>query len=179
MKLREVTNELHEVKTTCKQVCRENKALSCAIAGVGPGRGGKTRKGFSDLSRQRKSVGQSQAVVNIQAALSFLENDGLKATTVNVAEAANSQKMYFVDIQKSSFCSQSSIDNQNAHSNIHLDMVLYVKEKFNLSREAYHKLSMACRDLPCSSKVQKRVQELNKKRNISPCPANPGVQQSL
>ena len=102
-----------------------------------------------------------------------MENDGLKATLVDVTDVASSQA-YVVDIQSGSFSSQSCT-KQTVQSNTKLDMVLYVKEKFNLSREAYHKLSMVVRDLPHSSVVQKQVQELNKKWSIKPCPASLGV----
>ena len=172
-KLKEVTNELQVVKSTCKKAERANKALSCTIAGVGSR---KSRKSLCNLSRQRKHERKKQALVNIQAALSFLENDGLKATSVDVTDVTSSQA-YVADIQSGSFSSQSCT-NQTVQSNTKLDMVLYVKEKFNLSREAYHELSIVVRDLPRSSVVQKRVQELNNKWSIKPCPANLGVQQS-
>ena len=66
---------------------------------------------------------------------------------------------------------------ETAQSDTQLDMILYTK--FNLSKEPYHELSMVCHDLPRYSKLRKWIQELNKKWDIAPCPANLGVQQSL
>ena len=84
-----------------------------------------------------------------------------------------------MDVRSGSFSLIVSSNSHNSQSDNQLDMILYVKEKFNLSRETYHELSMFYRNLPCSCKLQKRIQELNKRWDIAPCPANLGVQQSL
>ena len=60
-----------------------------------------------------------------------------------------------------------------------LEMVLYVKEWFDLSNAAYHELSMVCRGLPRSWKMKDFVQCLNSLWKIKPCPEGYGMQQSL
>lgn len=100
--LRDITNELREAKSTCKQIYAANKALSHTIACGTQGRGRKACKSLCDLSRQRKTTRKKQAVANIQVALSFLENGGLMATSVNVVDVTKSQ-IYMVNVKTGIF----------------------------------------------------------------------------
>lgn len=46
--------------------------------------------------------------------------------------------------------------------------------------EAYHELTMICKDLPRSWKIQDRIREINRKWNLFPTPGDTnGVQQSI
>ena len=57
--------------------------------------------------------------------------------------------------------------NKNGSDNIHTS--LYVKDKFGVSNEAYHELSMLS-DLPSISKVKKLLKSLNSQFGISVTP---------
>ena len=41
-----------------------------------------------------------------------------------------------------------------------MNLLLYTRETLNVSNEAYHELSMICKDLPRSWKVQERKERL-------------------
>ena len=56
---------------------------------------------------------------------------------------------------------------------------LYIKDKFSLSDEAYHEMSMLSQSLPRSIRLKDLVRQLNTKCNIVPAPNGGGVQQSL
>ena len=56
---------------------------------------------------------------------------------------------------------------------------LYVKDKFSLSDEAYHEMSMLSKSLPRSKRLKDLVRQLNTKYNIITAPNGGGVQQSL
>ncbi|MCG8627032.1 MAG: hypothetical protein MJE68_34160, partial [Proteobacteria bacterium] len=61
-----------------------------------------------------------------------------------------------------------------------LHKILYAKERFSISNEAYHELSMLDSALPRSWKLKAEVKEMNKKWKISPTPGSTvDVQQSL
>ena len=61
-----------------------------------------------------------------------------------------------------------------------INLLLYTKERFNLSNDAYHELSMLCSELPRSCQVQKRIRELNEKWNLKKTPGDAdGVQQKI
>ena len=57
---------------------------------------------------------------------------------------------------------------------------LFVKDKYSISDQAFHELSMITPGLPSSSTIKKLATSMNSKFNISPCPNGIiGVQQSL
>ena len=61
-----------------------------------------------------------------------------------------------------------------------LNMMLYVKDRYNVSDGAYHEMAKICREMPRQYKLKDRIQELNKRWNIRPTPnGTQGVQQSL
>lgn len=58
--------------------------------------------------------------------------------------------------------------------------ILYLKNWYNISHGAYHKLAKVCKEMPRQFKIQERISELNKLWKFSPTPNNmQGVQQSL
>ena len=51
-----------------------------------------------------------------------------------------------------------------------INFLLYTKERFDISNEGYHELSIICKELPRSWKVQERIKALNSKWNLSSTP---------
>lgn len=47
-----------------------------------------------------------------------------------------------------------------------ISMMLYVKDKYDVSGNAYHKMSRLCKGLPRSYKIKQRISEHNKSWNI-------------
>ena len=61
-----------------------------------------------------------------------------------------------------------------------LNMILYVKDRYNVSGQAYHEFAKICKQLPWHWKIKKRIKELNNQWNIHPTPEGThGVQQRL
>ncbi len=61
-----------------------------------------------------------------------------------------------------------------------LNMMLCVKNRFDVSGGAYHEMAQLCREVPRHYKLKDRIAELNKLWNIRPTPEGTcGVQQSL
>jgi len=57
---------------------------------------------------------------------------------------------------------------------------LYIKEKYNISNEAYHEISMTNSHIPSAYSLQKEAKQMNSKYTIEAVPGNAiGVQQSL
>ena len=69
-------------------------------------------------------------------------------------------------------------NNQSEENDI-LGQILYIKEQFGISDSAYHELSMACGDLPCSCYLKKVAMQLIIKWEIKPSPNGNGIQQSI
>ena len=51
-----------------------------------------------------------------------------------------------------------------------INMMLYVKDWYNVSGEAYHEFASICKELPRHHKIKERIAELNKLWNITPTP---------
>lgn len=47
-------------------------------------------------------------------------------------------------------------------------MWLYLKEKFNISNEAWHEIAMKAKGVPNINRIGKQINELNKKWNLKP-----------
>lgn len=61
-----------------------------------------------------------------------------------------------------------------------INLLLYTKERFNVSNEAYNELSMTSKELPRSWRVQQRIKALNAKWNLTDTPGGTnGVQQDI
>jgi len=44
-----------------------------------------------------------------------------------------------------------------------LDMAIYIKDKYNISKNAYHEMAQIFKNMPRYYKIKERIQELNKK----------------
>ena len=61
-----------------------------------------------------------------------------------------------------------------------LNMMLLIKDQYNVSTSAYHEMSQVCKSLPRSYKLKQRIKELNSIWDIRPTPnGTVGFQQSL
>lgn len=61
-----------------------------------------------------------------------------------------------------------------------VSMMLYVKDKYDVSGSAYHEMARICKILPWHYRLKERISELNKLWNLRPTPNGVcGVQQSL
>lgn len=61
-----------------------------------------------------------------------------------------------------------------------LNMMLYIKDRFNISGGAYHEMAQLCKTMPRHYQLKERIPELNTLWDIYPTPnGSCGVQQSL
>ena len=51
-----------------------------------------------------------------------------------------------------------------------INMWIYIKDKFNISNEAWHGLAMKTKQIPNIYKVEKKLKELNANWNLKPTP---------
>ena len=61
-----------------------------------------------------------------------------------------------------------------------ISMMLYGKDKYNISGSKYHEMASLCKQMPRHYKLKQRIAELNSKWNFKPTPAGTiGVQQPI
>ena len=49
-------------------------------------------------------------------------------------------------------------------------MWIYIKDRFNISNEAWHELATKTKQMPNNYKIEKKLKELNAKWNLQPTP---------
>ena len=152
---------------------QSNKRLSCAVAEQGSVNKKKCQD-YTLLSLQQQWVHWKQLHNNVDNALLFLENEGIKATSLTMLNTA-SNKLETLDLEKGKLVN----DHGHPEENEILGQILYIKEQFGISDSAYHELSMACIDLPRSCNLKKMAIQLNEKWDIKQCPNGNGMQQSI
>ena len=61
-----------------------------------------------------------------------------------------------------------------------VSMMLYIKDRYDVSGRAYHQMAKICKQLPRHYRLKEKIGELNRHWNICPTPnGTVGVQQSL
>ena len=61
-----------------------------------------------------------------------------------------------------------------------INMMRYIKDKYNISGGAYHEMTQNCKSMPRHHKIKDRIGELNKIWDIQPTPYGTcGIQQSI
>ena len=138
-----------------------------------------TVKSWNDCSRQQQYNRKKQLGDNIKSALNLVcEGKGFDAKLVEI-QNKDTRKSEVFDCCNGTFSDKENIVNASvakdkAHS------ALYVKDKYAISDQAFHELSMIASGLPRSSAVKKLANSMNSEFDISPCPNKViGVQQSL
>ena len=118
---------------------KTGKSLKCC---------GSSRKQWTDYSRQQRHHKKKDLVTGIQAALSFCD-DRFRPCSVEL-ENIDTGDHEVVDVQSGAF-SKPALPNGNRDDRLY--STLYVKDKYSLSNEAYHELSMLS-DLPRSCQIK-------------------------
>ena len=120
---------------------------------------------------------QQQQRTKCSSSLAWLESEGytvLKVTVQNNTTGSteviniNSEELFG---PQGSLASEKDVDI--------LNIMLYVKDKYNISGTAYHEMAQLCKNMPRHYKLKERISELNKLWNIHPMPDDVGVQQSF
>ena len=166
-----------EVKTLQSTAKKQAKRISRLTTGRKLTSRGPSSKSWCQYSRQQQYNKRKSLVNSIQGVLTVCKEEGFKACSVEV-ENIDTGKHEIVDMASGTF---SSIDAAHAHSaksdSVH--SVLYIKDKFSVSNEAFHELSMVS-NLPSSSQIKSLTHKLNDAFNIRSTPNGVvGVQQSL
>lgn len=107
--------------------------------------------------------------------MSFCEDEGLKPCSVEV-ENVDTGSHELLNVACGTY---SGMNEPTTSEKENMCSVLYVKDKFSVSNEAFHELSMLS-NLPSSSEVKNLTRTLNSQFDIRSTPNGiVGVQQSL
>ena len=166
-----------------KKYKKKFKALAHKIAKMQKKgkRGPDKKKKFTDYSRQHQSRLRQQMKENCQATLSFLGLYDFIATKVEVFNSETEQYETFSLIDTDELPLKET--NQRELTDEDLDdinMWIYIKDKFNISNEAWHELAMKTKQMQNNYRMNNRMKELNANWNLKPTPGEAeGVQISF
>ena len=130
---------------------------------------------WNDYSRQHRSKKKRDLANSVRVSLkSVCENERFKPFSVEI-ENMDTGSREILDLGSGSF-SKKVTTTSNGRDRLH--STLHIKDRFSISNEAYHELSMVS-DLPRSNQIQTLVQEMNSEFVICSTPNEVvGVQQS-
>lgn len=137
------------------------------------------RKPLGECSRQQKYNRKKEMIQQVQTSLSICHAEGYTPCSLEM-ESRDTGECEIISLE--SFDSQSTrgiCKNKDEPTNDKMHTSLYVKDKFSISNQAYHELSIIS-DLPNLNEVKKLTKSMNSKFHIYNCPNNIiGVQHSL
>ena len=127
-------------------------------------------KKIDQLGERQRSRKIKELKGRAELALWFLESYGLKLTCLKVMESDSGRSCTF-DYQKEEVTQE---DDEN------LEQLLFLLDKFCVSDELYHELTILYNDLPRSYLIKQKRSDLNKLCHIEKVPGNyPGAQISF
>lgn len=139
-------------------------------------RGPDRHKSFSDYAKRHQKRIRAQLTTDCETGLSFLGTFDFVATEVKVFNFSTNESEVFHLTEELDMENSVNVSAENDYINL----LLYTKDRFGISNQAYHELSMVCQEMPRSCKIKDRIKEINKKWNLFQTPGNTvGVQQSI
>ena len=117
---------------------------------------------------------------NCSQSLSWLQEQGYMPTAVNVVNVVTG------GMETITLCTDNlaemfgDVEDIREHELDTVNMMLYLKDWYNISDSAYHELAKVCKEMPRQYKLKERIRTLNSLWKIQPTPhETQGVQQSL
>ena len=168
-----LTQENKRLRKQARQLCSKTSSDSPRTRG----RSYKPDEEYSE-SHQRRLKRLRTKICD--QSLSWLQDEGYVPMTVTVVNALTGkeetialQNQHLTEIfGQSDEMSEESLERVN--------MILYIKDWYNVSDCAYHELAKVCAQMPRQYKLRERISELNTLWNIQPTPNDTkGVQQKL
>ena len=162
-----------EVKALQNSVNNQAQVISRLRSGKPEHCRGSSSKLWTAYSRQQQYNKKKKIAHGVKGALSFCENERFKVCSVEV-ENVDTGNREVLCIANGTF---SKAKEKTTSTEDKVCSSLYVKDRFSVSNEAFHELSMVS-DLPTSFQVKKMTKALNSKFEIRSI-GTIGVQQSL
>ena len=144
-------------------------------------RGPAKNKSFKDYTNQHQCQIRKQLKEQCETALSFLGHYQFVPSRVELSNANIGEVESFSFIEDNEAAEQNEEEKEMEEVEIsNLNMWLYLKDRFNISNEAWHELAMNSVEPPCLNKLIKHMSKLNTKWNLKPTPENTeGIQISF
>ena len=97
------------------------------------------------------------------ASLAWLQKEGLTPVEVVVVNSETKEVQHITlrkDLEQALNLSGEQMSDEDADM---ISMMLYVKDKYNISGNAYHEMASLCKQMPRHYKLKQRIAVLNSK----------------
>ena len=142
-------------------------------------RGPQKKKKFTEYTRQHQARIRKQIKEDCQSTLSFLGLHNFIATKVEVFNSDTNQYETF-QLVDDDIVFTDNIQELTDDDMDNINLWIYVKDKFNISNEAWHELSMKSKSIPNMYSIKQKVKLLNSNWNLFATPGEAeGIQISF
>ena len=117
-------------------------------AGTSPLARCRERKPYKEYSERQKRRLKRNRAQNCEHSLTWLEREGFISTSLQVLNQDNG-KVETIPLNKSESVSLFGATEDMPEQDVDvLNMILYVKDYYNVCGDAYHELALICKQLP-------------------------------
>ncbi|CAB4028420.1 Hypothetical predicted protein, partial [Paramuricea clavata] len=176
--LNNVTNTVKENKKAYKKRFKQLVNKVAKLSRNTKSRGPDKKKKFSEYSKQHQARIRKQLKEQCQTTLSFLGQYDYVPSRIELYNHNTGMVESFNFIEDDEFQPNHETSKEISEADMDkMNMWLYLKDKFNISNEAWREISMASDDPPCLNKITKHMKKLNQKWNLRSTPGKAeGVQ---
>lgn len=134
---------------------------------------------FNDYTAQHQARIKKGFKEDIEATLSFLGIYNFVATKVEILNKENGRNETIILTDGELQCDREAkeiTDNELDDINYWI----FIKDKYNISTEAWHEIAMKCKDIPNKGNIAKKIGEINTKWTLKETPGEAeGIQVSF
>ena len=128
-------------------------------------RGPSRTKSPSDYNKRHLRRLRQQRREKCSNSLVWLEGEGYKAKELTITNDETGDAETIKLDTEEIFCGEEGQEELDK-----LDMAIYIKDKYNISGNAYHEMAQLFKEMPRHYRIKDRIKELNKAWNIKPTP---------
>ena len=174
---------LAKSEESCSYYKKRFKSLVRKVAKINrqAKRGPQKKKSFHDYTQRHQSRIRAQWKDHCSSTLSFLGLYDFIATKVEIYNVETQEYDTLQLIEEDELPLTESCPMKLNNEEIDdINFFIYIKDKFNISNEAWHELAMKTKKIPNTYKMNKRMSELNTKWKLKTTPGEAeGVQTSF
>ena len=177
--LKSLNNEVKAVKEKSKKKFKQIVNKVAKLISNKKTRGPDKNKSFSNYSKRHQLRVRNQLKDQCSTALSFLGHYNFLPSRIELYNC-ETDEVESVTLPDNEFL-LDDVENTTSECEINnLNMWLYIKDKFNISNEAWHEIAMKSDEPPCLNKIIKNMKKLNQNWKVKPTPGEvDGVQISF
>ena len=161
-----ITLEIQSLKTKNKSMEKRIFTLPNKLKEVNGHEAGRQYKPSEMLGeRQKRRIKRARENV-CRASLGWLEEEGYTPVTVKLLNKSTGSLEEIRLENVENLLGEGINSDVNTTDLDMLNMIIYVKDSYNVSNVAYREMAQICKQLPRHYKVKERISELNKQWNI-------------